>query len=229
MMPGTPEPFTAPPSNKQNFFTDLRTTGRLNCRPVFFELSICMVHYKSISQDRAMLILVYGFGPYREFRNNITETIIKTLPPLPGLRTAVFPVRFNRRQFIDVLERHKPDHVIGLGQCMRDRIELESRAINRKRASNLGPARPIRKSGTEFLSTTLDINPGSRVGRSDSAGDYVCNYSMYVMLEYISRSGADCRFGFLHIPHNIDSGKGAAVVMRAIAQIQPNSKRVSRK
>jgi pyrrolidone-carboxylate peptidase len=176
-----------------------------------------------------MRMLVYGFGPYREFRNNITETIIKALSPLPGLRTAVFPVRFNRRQFIDVLKRHKPDHVIGLGQCTRDRIEVESRAINRRQTSDIGPAKPILKLGAEFLPTTLDINLGPKVGHSDTAGDYVCNYSMYVMLEYISRSGRDVRYGFLHIPHDIDSGKGTAIVTRAIAQIQLSSKRASRK
>jgi len=176
-----------------------------------------------------MRVFVYGFGPYGEFRNNITETIIKALPPLPALRTAVFPVRFNRRQFIDALERHKPDHVIGLGQCTRDRIELESRAINRKQTGNMGPAKPIRKSGAEFLMTTLDIDLGSEVGHSDAAGDYVCNYSMYVMLQYISRSGRDIRFGFFHIPYNIDFATGAALVTRVIAQIQLKSKRASRK
>jgi len=176
-----------------------------------------------------MRLLVYGFGPYRDFRNNITETIIKTLPSLPGLRTAIFPVRFNRRQFTDVLERHKPDHVIGLGQCMRDRIEVESRATNRKRATKSGPVNAIRRSGPKFLPTTLDIDLGSEVGHSDTAGDYVCNYSIYVILEYISRGGSDCRFGFLHIPHDIDFEDGAAVVMRAIAQIQLNPKRASRK
>ena len=176
-----------------------------------------------------MRVLVYGFGPYREFRDNITETIIKALSPLPGLTTAVFPVRFNRRQFIDVLERHKPDRVIGLGQCTRGRIELESRAINRKRASNRVSAKRIRQSGAEVLPTTLDINLGSGVGHSDTAGDYVCNYSMYVMLEYISRSGRDIRFGFLHIPYNIDSRKGIALVSRAIAQIQLSSERALRK
>lgn len=176
-----------------------------------------------------MRVLVFGFGPYGEFRNNITEAIIKALPPLPGLRTAVFPVRFNRRQFIDVLEQHRPDRVIGLGQCTRDRIELETRARNRKRPGNRGLAKPIRKSGAEFLTTTLDIKLGSDVGRSDNAGDYVCNYSMYVMLEYISRSGRDIRFGFLHIPDNFDSGTGVALLMQAIAQIQVDSKLASRK
>ena len=170
-----------------------------------------------------MRVLVYGFGPYGAFRNNITETIIKALPPLPGLRTAVFPVRFNRRQFIDVLEQHKPDHVVGLGQCTRVRIEVESGAVNRKRARNSRPAKPIRKSGAVFLPTSLDIKLGSDIGHSNDAGDYVCNYSMYVMLDYISRRRRDITFGFLHIPHNIDSERATAVVIRAIAKIQLNS------
>lgn len=175
-----------------------------------------------------MRVLVYGFGPYREFRNNITETIIKALPRLAGLTTVVFPVRFNRRQFIDVLERHRPDHVIGLGQCTRHRIEFESRATNRKRVNNRVSVKPIRQSGAEFLPTTLDIVLGSEVGHSDSAGDYVCNYSMYVLLEYISRSEQDIRFGFVHIPHDIDCGRGVALVMQAISQIQLKSKRACR-
>ena len=176
---------------------------------------------KSISpRFRAMRILVYGFGPYREFPNNITETIINALPSVAGLTTAVFPVRFNRRQFIDVLERHKPDHVIGLGQCRRGRTEIESRAINHKRAGKMGPVKLIRQSGAEFLPTTLDIKLGPQVGRSDNAGDYVCNYSMYVMLDYISRIAGEVKFMFLHIPHDADPRNATALVARAIKKLQ---------
>ena len=128
-----------------------------------------------------------------------------------------------------MLERHKPDHVLGLGQCMRHRIVFESRATNRKRVSNRVSVKPIRQSGAEFLSTNLDIDLGSDVGHSDSAGDYVCNYSMYVILEYISRSELDIRFGFVHIPHDIDYGRGVALVMQAISQIQLKSERACRK
>jgi pyrrolidone-carboxylate peptidase len=176
---------------------------------------------KSISpRFRAMRILVYGFGPYREFPSNITETIINALPSVAGLTTTVFPVRFNRRQFIDVLERHKPDHVIGLGQSRRARTEIESRAINHKRASKMGPGKPIRQSGAAFLPTTLDIKLGPQVGRSDNAGDYVCNYSMYVMLDYISRIAGEVKFMFLHIPHDADPRNATALVARAIKKLQ---------
>ena len=64
-----------------------------------------------------MRVLIYGFGSYRDFPDNITETIIKALPSHPNVKTVVFPVRFDKRQFIEVLKRHQPDVVIGLGQC----------------------------------------------------------------------------------------------------------------
>jgi pyrrolidone-carboxylate peptidase len=171
-------------------------------------------------EGRTMRVLVYGFGPYRDFPGNITETIIKSLPAQPNVKTVVFPVRFDKRQFIDALKRHRPDTVIGLGQCTRNRPEIEFRAINRKRASKMGPVKSIRQAGAEFLSTTLDIKLGRQVGRSNNAGDYVCNYSMYVMLDYISRTAAEVKFTFLHIPHDSDPRKGTALVTRAIKKLQ---------
>jgi pyrrolidone-carboxylate peptidase len=167
-----------------------------------------------------MRVLVYGFGPYRGFPANITEKIIDMLPAQPNVKTVIFPVRFHRRQFIGVLEGHKPDIVIGLGQCTRHRTEIESRAANRKRAGKGLPLKPIRTSGPEFLPVTLDIELGPQVGRSANAGDYVCNYSMYVMLDYISRTAGEVKFTFLHIPHDSDPRKGTALVTRTIKKLQ---------
>src|SRR5918994_5719993 len=111
-----------------------------------------------------MRVLVYGFGPYKRFPDNITEKIIGMLPSQPNVETVVFQVRFQKRQFIEVLKRHQPDIVIGLGQCTRNRTEIESRAINRKRASKTGPVKSIRRSGPEFLPATLESKRGPRVG-----------------------------------------------------------------
>ena len=167
-----------------------------------------------------MRVLVYGFGPYEEFRDNITEKIIGMLPSQPHVKTVVFRVRFHKRQFIEVLKRHQPDVVIGLGQCTRNRTEIESRATNRKRADEKGSFKPIRRCGAEFLPTTLDIKLGPRVGRSNNAGDYVCNYSMYVILDYICRTAGQAKFTFLHIPHDGDPRNGAALLTRAIKRLQ---------
>jgi pyrrolidone-carboxylate peptidase len=175
-----------------------------------------------------MDILLYGFGPYREFRKNITEIIINALQSNPELKTAVFPARFDRRQFVDALKRHKPDTVIGLGQSTRRRIEIESRAINRKRATKMGPAKPIRRLGAKFLPTTLDIKLGRQIGRSDNAGDYVCNYSMYVMLDYINRNAGEAKFMFLHIPHDADPRNATALVARAIKKLQLKARQTAK-
>ena len=92
-------------------------------------------------------VLVYGFGPYRKFTENITSQVIDSLAPRPGLRKLVFPVRFQRRQFIDALGEPMPLVVLGLGQSARPRIEVETRAINRRRADKSKVAQPICAAG----------------------------------------------------------------------------------
>ena len=43
--------------------------------------------------------------------------------------------------------------------------------------------------------------------RSDDAGQYVCNYSMYRVLNHIEKNGLDTKFTFIHIPPNYDVEK----------------------
>jgi pyrrolidone-carboxylate peptidase len=68
------------------------------------------------------------------------------------------------------------------------------------------------------LPTTLKIRAGRSVRSSNDAGDYVCNYSMYVLLDAISRAGGKVRFGFIHIPHNWDLDEAVELVRRVLRQ-----------
>jgi pyrrolidone-carboxylate peptidase len=165
-----------------------------------------------------MRVLVYGFGPYRQFRVNITERIISSLPKSATLRKVIFPVRFQRRQFIAALERHRPDIILGLGQSTRAQIEIESRARNRRWAFKSTPPRPIFKDRPNILPTSLKIAMGRSLGRSKDAGDYVCNYSMYVLLDEIARQRLGIKFGFIHIPHGWEMKKASAVVRKVLRQ-----------
>lgn len=169
--------------------------------------------------NRQKRILVYGFGPYRQFRENITAKIIKSLPSAAGLKRAVFPVRFHRSQFLEALIRHKPDVVLGLGQSARRTIEFETRAVNRRRAGRKIKVRAIRKHGPRWLPTTLNLKLGRRVKRSNDAGDYVCNFSMYVMLDQIEREEGKTQFGFMHIPHNVALPEAAQVVSGVLKKL----------
>lgn len=165
-----------------------------------------------------MRVLIYGFGPYREFRDNISARLIQSLPTVAGLRTVVFPVRFQRRQFVEALHNCDPDVVLGLGQSTRNRMDVETVALNRRRASKSDKPRPILARRPLRLKTTLRLRTGRWVGRSRDAGDYVCNYSMYVLLDEIARARPGVRFGFIHVPHDYDLDKASRLLQRVLKQ-----------
>jgi pyroglutamyl-peptidase len=162
--------------------------------------------------NKTKRILLYGFGPYRPFRENITKKILKSLPKQPGLKKVVFPVRFRRAQFVEALSKFRPDVILGLGQSSRRRIEVESRALNWRRARRSKKRKRILRYGPASIGTTLRLKVGKGARRSMSAGDYVCNFSMYVMLDYIQRQELSIPFGFVHIPHDQDVGKARRCV-----------------
>ena len=166
-----------------------------------------------------MRVLVYGFGPYKAFRDNITAKIIEALPDRPGLTKVVFPVRFHRTPFVQALEKHRPDAVIGLGQCGRRRIEIETRAKNGRRTRQTDALKPIRQNGPKSLPTTLQVKLGRPIATSNNAGDYVCNYSIYVMLEYLSHMAPQVQLSFIHIPHDYPLSTVTKMVAGAIDKL----------
>ncbi len=165
-------------------------------------------------------ILLYGFGPYREFRDNITARIIKSLPPQAGLKKHVFPVRFHRGQFVDAITRTKPAIILGLGQSSRRTIDVESQALNHRRARRADDPKRISPGGLGKAQNNIELRIGRQAGRSSNAGDYVCNFSMYVMLDHIRRKGLDISYGFIHIPHDCETKKAAGLVKKILNRCQ---------
>jgi len=171
-----------------------------------------------------MRILIYGFGPYRRFRDNVTEKLIRRLPKRRELRTIIFPVRFHRRQFIDAVRKHDPEVILGLGQCSRGRrLRIELRAVNKRRNDKGDKTKAIIRGGPRQLPTHLKLHTGSAARFSRNAGHYVCNYSMYVILDYLKRRREPVRFGFIHLPHNFDSRKAKRILLKAVDSIEAAS------
>ncbi len=142
-------------------------------------------------------MFVYGFRPFGTYASNLSEQVVSSLSPLRGLGTHIFPVRFDRRMFLDAVEPGQPRFVVGVGQCPRgEHIRLEQRAVNRRRGDGTEEM-SITDNGSAFLSSTLEFShPLCRV--SEDAGTYVCNFSMYVLLQSIGLWGG--KFLFLHVP-----------------------------
>ena len=91
----------------------------------------------------AVRVLLYGFGPYLQFRDNVTEAIVHGLEGtrISGLdlHRRVLPVRFDPAPFLEAIEEVQPSIVIGAGQHPRARkIRIERRAFNELE----GPGQP---------------------------------------------------------------------------------------
>ena len=168
-----------------------------------------------------MLLLIYGFGPYKQFKENITEKILRRLPAGSGVKKVVFPVRFQKRQFIEALKKYKPEVILGLGQSSRSkRLKIEHKAVNRRRESKDRQARPILSGGSKWLATSLRLNGGRQARISRDAGDYVCNYSMYVILDYLKRHRFPTRYGFIHIPWRYDPIRASRYLLKVLKEMK---------
>lgn len=165
-----------------------------------------------------MRILVYGFGPYKQFKSNITQRIVRKLPRSSNLKKIVFPVSFYKAQFTAAIDKHRPDVIFGLGQCSTGtKLRIERRAVNRRRNNKDEKGRAIVCGGPKFLRTTLKLRAFGKAARpSLSAGDYVCNFSMYVMLADLKRRKCKARYGFIHIPHDYPLSRASRVIRRAV-------------
>lgn len=170
-----------------------------------------------------MRLLIYGFGPYRHYQENVTELILRKLPKRRRLKKVLFPVKFQRAQFIKVIQQFNPDVIIGLGQCSGgSRLRIEARAVNKRRNDKNEKTRPIVSGGSRTLMTNLRLPIGRRAMSSKNAGDYVCNYSIYVILDFLKHRHRPIRFGFVHIPYRYDPRKAVRSLMRAIGKLEPD-------
>jgi pyrrolidone-carboxylate peptidase len=149
-------------------------------------------------------IFVYGFGPFEEFTTNISEAVIAELAVDPRLLCHVFAVRFDRQMFEIEFNRHKPQLIIGLGQCRSgDTLRWECLAVNAMRHERHGAATPIETNcGDTFLNVSLTAPQHPFCAPSNDAGSYVCNFSMWVAEQWARANEA--KYGFIHIPLTLE-------------------------
>jgi pyrrolidone-carboxylate peptidase len=145
-----------------------------------------------------MNLLLYGFGLYDNHESNISAQLVEGLGLPFNVQREIFEVRFDRGMFVEAIDRHDPDIILGLGQSARSRrIRIERKALNRM-GERSEAKRPISRRGPDHLFMTLGIPGNGRARLSYDAGTYVCNFSMYVIAQHCRGSGK--RLGFIHLP-----------------------------
>jgi len=159
-------------------------------------------------------ILLTGFEPFGTATSNPSGEIIKQISG-ENIVTAILPVAYaqSAEQLLSLIEQHKPDVVICLGQAEgRTQITPEKVAINfddARLADNEGVLRSdvkILDDGPDAYFSTLPVQEmvdamkaqGIPAALSLSAGAFLCNHVFYVAQHKFA--GTIVRSGFVHVP-----------------------------
>ena len=173
--------------------------------------------------DKALCILVTGFGPFPGAPVNPTGALIAALArklrsasgPI-HIATHVFPTTYAAvdRDLPRLLARTKPHVLLMFGLATRSRgIRVETRARNRicngpdaagitpqtrMIAAGAPPTMPIRAPQAALLRAAKSGALPARL--SINAGDYLCNYLYWRALEAVRRGSGPSRAAFIHVP-----------------------------
>ncbi|PQP83160.1 peptidase C15 [Paenibacillus sp. PCH8] len=171
-----------------------------------------------------MKILLSGFEPFGGDTLNPTGALMEALAHevIEGaeLKTMLLPVHFNECAdlLIAEMEAYQPDVVIACGLAKgRTAITPERIAVNVKDippasyADNEGQHpvdELIREGSPDGLFSTLPIRTmvnemsaaGIPAAVSNTAGTYICNNTMYRVLDHIRDGQLPIRAGFVHFP-----------------------------
>ena len=159
-------------------------------------------------------VLLTGFEPFGTATSNPSGEIVKQISG-DNIVTAILPVAYaqSAEALLGLIEHHKPDVVICLGQAEgRTQITPERIAINlddARLADNEGVTRidePILVDGPVAYLSTLPIKEfvtvinaaGVPAAVSLSAGTFLCNHIFYVAQDALR--GTKVRSGFVHVP-----------------------------
>ncbi|MBY0215925.1 pyroglutamyl-peptidase I [Paenibacillus illinoisensis] len=171
-----------------------------------------------------MKILISGFEPFGGDAVNPTGELMDALAQevMEGaeLKTVLLPVHFDECAdlLITEMEAYGPDVVIACGLAKgRTAVTPERIAVNVKDippgsyADNQGQRpvdEPITEGSPDGLFSTLPIREmvnnmtaaGIPASVSNTAGTYICNNTMYRVLDYIRLQQLPIRAGFVHFP-----------------------------
>ncbi len=174
-----------------------------------------------------MRILISGFEPFGGHAINPTEYLLEAVQNHSfadigvEVRTLLLPVHYD--ECVDLLVREaeafEPNAIIMCGLAAgRTAVSLERVAVNVKSVEldaeyadnrNDRPQDvPIREGGADGLFSTLPIRKmterlldnGIPAVVSNTAGTFICNNTMYGMLDYLQRNRLNVRAGFVHFP-----------------------------
>lgn len=167
----------------------------------------------------AKKVLVTGFQPFLEFKTNPSDSIAKAVDGAEDGKICYYgrtlPVAYDETEsaLMRCIDEVSPDLILGTGLAAgRTKLSLEKIAVNYKysnepdnngnlaRGEKIDPELPdgiFSRLNVEALYDSLN-GKGIPAEISMSAGAYLCNYAMFVIVREAEKRGI--KGGFIHIP-----------------------------
>jgi hypothetical protein len=165
-----------------------------------------------------MRLLIYGFGPIASFKKTLRRRFSGGCLGDAASKRSSSRLDFTRVSFSTPSTRTALTYS-GPGMLLRPTLADRGPGGEPRRNIN-EKTRPILAGGPPSLKTSIRLALGRQGKSSNKAGEYVCNYSMYIVLDFIKRHRLPIRFGFIHIPHRYDYRKAMRLVEKAIGKIE---------
>jgi pyroglutamyl-peptidase len=164
-------------------------------------------------------VVLFGFEPFLEFKENPAQLVVKSLDGKSigekRVKGVILPVVYGEleERIVSELRVQRPKLALGIGVAPgRNRVTPEKIAINLKHSEepdNSGKVlegAPIDLHEPDGIFTNLPVEnlvkklnaEGIPSSLSFSAGAYLCNFCMFVLIREARRSGFGG--GFIHIP-----------------------------
>ena len=182
-------------------------------------------------------LLITGFEPFGNCPKNPSWMAVEALPEQVGdyaLKKLALPTVFGKAGAL-VLEAAKafaPDVILCVGQAGgRDAVTPERIAVNIRDAripDNAGHqprGEFVAEDGPAAYFSTVPVIKMAQAIRdreipatvSNSAGAYVCNDTLYLLLH--AYAGTDTRVGFIHVPNTPELGSPSLPLEKIIAAL----------
>lgn len=183
--------------------------------------------------NRALCLLVTGFGPFPGAPSNPTQQLVARLarlrrPATAAVRLVTHILRTSYaavdQQLPLLVEKHQPDAIVMFGVAGRSKaIRIETLARNRvtrvypdidrriPQATSIGPGEGPRRGQAPFMRLAAAVRAsGLAVRLSRDAGTYLCNYGYWHALEQRSRGASPRLVVFVHVPNMRRRGRPSA-------------------
>lgn len=166
-----------------------------------------------------MSVLIFGYEPFLEFDENPSMIVAERLKgkKIAGseIKTRILPVEYSKVEdaIVEAINEFNPSLVIGLGLAAgRNKVTPEKIAVNYKRSSAADNAgvkvngEKIDRTQPDGIFSTLPVEAitdalnkkGIPSSLSLSAGGYLCNFAMFVIVRESIKRGF--KGGFIHVP-----------------------------